>query len=479
MKGIYTTLIVGFCSVVLSVELYSQTLQAGAASVDITPTLGTLINGDFVSHYATTVHDPLHAKAIVLKRGNKTVAIVVVDICEMLKDFLDGTKLEIQKATGISSNDILISSTHIHSGGSVESDLLAAADLPYRKKLPGLIVQSVLLAKQRLQEAEIAFGSVPVPEHVRVRRYLVRDDYEAINPVTGQRDKIKTNPGGALPGQVIEMASVPDPDLSFLSIRSLEKKWIAVLGNYSMHYVGDWPSGTLTADYFGVFSNEIKKLLHADDDFVGILSNGTSGDANIRIFLGVDPYPSEDFSKSAVIGADLAKKFHEVLPQVKWQKDAELKSAYKEIRFKVRKPSAKELDSARAIVQKIDFEKIISASGDGFLKELYAFEQTMLSEYPDSLSQPVQAIRIGNGIIGALPGEMFSETGLWLKKNKTSTHYFTIGLANSYPGYIPPAHEIQRGGYETWRCRTSCLEERAEDVLRANLKTIADKLLIK
>jgi hypothetical protein len=74
----------------------------------------------------------------------------------------------------------------------------------------------------------------------------------------------------------------------------------------------------------------------------------------------------------------------------------------------------------------------------------------------------VQAIKIGRGRIGGLAGEFFAETGLWLKKQISETNYFTITLANGYTGYVPPAHEIELGGYETWRCRTSYLNSERE-----------------
>jgi hypothetical protein len=103
------------------------------------------------------------------------------------------------------------------------------------------------------------------------------------------------------------------------------------------------------------------------------------------------------------------------------------------------------------------------------MQALYAREQIMLNEYPDTLDFPVQAIKIGEGVIGALGGEFFSETGLTLKKNAGFPHYFTITMANGYVGYVPPAHELEKGGYETWRCRTSCLEEKAESIIREKL----------
>ena len=75
---------------------------------------------------------------------------------------------------------------------------------------------------------------------------------------------------------------------------------------------------------------------------------------------------------------------------------------------------------------------------------------------------PIQAIRIGEGIIGTLPGEFFSETGLHLKKQTSAKYYFTITLANAMIGYVPPASQFDLGGYETWLCSGSHLAADSE-----------------
>src|SRR5690554_580910 len=98
----------------------NEILLAGAAQVDITPPLGTIINGDFVAHYAHYVHDPLHAKALVLQSGNTVIAMVVVDICAMGQELLDMVKTQVEKELGINPSHVLISSTHTHAAGSVE-----------------------------------------------------------------------------------------------------------------------------------------------------------------------------------------------------------------------------------------------------------------------------------------------------------------------------------------------------------------------
>jgi neutral ceramidase len=449
----------------------TKAFYAGAAKTDITPPLGSFINGDFVIHYATSVHDPLYSKALVMQNRKMTIVLVVVDICLMPKDFLDEVKSDIFRLEGIDAANILISSTHTHAAASVEGILLGAADLPYRKKLSGLIVQSVQQAKQNLKPAKIAFGSVDAPEHVVCRRYYMKEGYKARNPVTGGLDIVKTNPAGA-EGQIIKRVSRADTRLNYLAVKGADDRWIALLGNYSMHYVGDWPKGTISADYFGTFSKHIGSWLNAGDGFVGMLSNGTSGEANIWDFLEPDRHPAAFFEKSEFIGRELAGKVFRSLHHVEWETNPLLSAVYEEITVPVRKPSLNELEEAKKIIAVSDYEDL--AVNEEGLKQIYAREQVLLYEYPDSVLMPLQVIRIGTGVIGALPGEFFAETGLWLKENISHDKYFTITLANGYFGYVPPAKEIELGGYETWRCRTSYLN--AEREIRTKLLELARQI---
>ena len=69
--------------------MITNIFKAGGAKTNITPPLGTLINGDFIAHYAREIHDQLYSKALVLQDDKITIAIIVVDICTMQKDFLD------------------------------------------------------------------------------------------------------------------------------------------------------------------------------------------------------------------------------------------------------------------------------------------------------------------------------------------------------------------------------------------------------
>ncbi|MEY4538907.1 MAG: hypothetical protein RLZZ306_664, partial [Bacteroidota bacterium] len=244
-------------------------------------------------------------------------------------------------------------------------------------------------------------------------------------------------------------------------------KWISVLANYSLHYVGDWPDDSITGDYFGEFSRQIQEKLSVEDDFIGMMSNGTSGDINIWDFMNPDRFPKEHYAKTKLIGGDLAQKVYEKIDDLTWEIEPNISVIYDEIDLNIRKPTVEELALAKQGFIENDFDNL--SLKDDMIQRIYDREQLLLNEFPDTRTLAIQVIKIGNLIIGALPGEFFAETGLKLKQGINSHNYFTISLANSYGGYVPPAHEIDRGGYETWRARSSFLEQNAEQIIREKL----------
>jgi hypothetical protein len=204
--------------------------------------------------------------------------------------------------------------------------------------------------------------------------------------------------------------------------------------------------------------------LQANDAFIGIMSNGTSGDVNCWDFLHPQRYPAEPFQKSELIAGEIVDRLIDSLPDITWEAQPQLSVLYDEIIVGIRKPAQEEYAAAQAIAAQTDYNNL-TLNEDG-LRRIYAREQVLMQTEPDSMQYPLQAFRIGEGIVGSISGEVFAETGLWLKANSPVQQYFTIGLANGNAGYVPPAHEIARGGYETWRCRYSNLELNAESIVR-------------
>ena len=132
-----------------------------------------------------------------------------------------------------------------------------------------------------------------------------------------------------------------------------------------------------------------------------------------------------------------------------------LAMAQREIELAVRKPNEDELAQARAIVAK--------PNDDGLpgLARYYAESCIRLSEYPDTVTVQLQALRIGRLGVVAIPCEVFAEIGLEIKQLSPLQPTFTIELANGYNGYLPSPEQHALGGYETWRASSSYLEENA------------------
>ena len=337
-----------------------------------------------------------------------TVAIVIVDICIMPTDLMNDIKWRIYQTTGIRPENILLASTHTHGAGDVIGILGSAVDIAYRNILPGPVVEAVVQAVKNLKPARIASGSAEVTEHLLCRRYVMQEGYIANNPVTGEADQVKTNPFGA-EKLIVDHASPVDPGVGFLAVRGTDDKWIALLGNYSMHYVGDWHVDTVTADYYGEFSRQVQEKLDAGEDFVGMMTYGTGADVNIWEFRHPERYPVEQFAKTKFIGSDLADRVVSRLREVIWQENPELDVQFEELQLAVRKPSAKELELAR---RRFTAEGLDNLTGDpDAVARIYAREVLLVNQYPDTFSSSVQAIRIGDQVIGALGGEFFSETG--------------------------------------------------------------------
>jgi hypothetical protein len=84
------------------------------------------------------------------------------------------------------------------------------------------------------------------------------------------------------------------------------------------------------------------------------------------------------------------------------------------------------------------------------LEKIYAQRLLQQADAPDQVSIPMQALRIGDVGIFAIPFEVFTETGLELKERSPLRPAFTISLANGSYGYLPTPRQHALGGYETW-----------------------------
>src|SRR5262249_45906539 len=150
-------------------------------------------------------------------------------------------------------------------------------DADYQKYLAEQIAKGITRAHANLAPARIGWGVGKDATQVFNRRWKMKPGAIQADPFGRLTDTVKMNPGYQHPG-LVEPAGPTRPDVSVPPVQSYDDKPIALLANYSLHYVGGVPA--LSADYFGAFAQRIGQLLGSDEKFVGIMSNGTSGDIN-------------------------------------------------------------------------------------------------------------------------------------------------------------------------------------------------------
>jgi hypothetical protein len=457
MKLFSTTVaILAMSLVCMTTTSSAAEFRAGAAKSCITPSLTTPINGDLTPIVAKHVHDDLFVRALVLDDGAMRLAYALVDTCVLDRPVFDEAKKLVQQQTGLAPEQVMMSCAHTHSGGSAVSAHLSEADPAYRAWLPGRIADAIRCAVNNLAPAQVAWGSGSVPQHVYCRRLAIKPGMTYTNQLgaTGERAKMNWDSPHPADG---EPTGPTDPEVFVLSIRHADGRPLALLANHSLHYVGDVGPGHISADYFGVFADRIQQLLGADRQdppFVGILSNGTSGDINNWGAKGghASPVPYTNIRR---VAEDVAQEVLKVVQELKHRRDVTLAAQLGECVVATRRPSVAEVEKARAVVAGRPVSQLKTWT------ENYAREQIILSEYPAEVSMPLQVFRIGELGIAAWPGEIFAASGLKLKQQTPLKPLFNIGLANGWYGYIPPPEQFPWGAYETWRMRTSFLETNA------------------
>ena len=444
--------------------------RAGAGAIDITPSrFPVIVNGMFEERYAQSAADRLMARAIVLDDGQTKIALCVVDSLMMTRELIDSAKKLAGEVTKIPSDKILVSATHTHSAPSAMGCLGSGVDKDYAEALPALIAKSIALADKHLEPAKIGWGVVQDPDHTHCRRWIRRPDKLLADPFGVLNVRANMHPGYQNP-DCIGPSGPADPDFSVLSVRAKSGRPIAVLANYAMHYFG---SPLISGDVCGRFGPALSDLITAKDPdfaknphpaFVGILSQGTSGDIMWMDYGEVKSDPGLDNYTLA-----LAKNAEKTIAGIKHHDWVPLAMAESKLTLQRRTPDAERLAWATKIVSQM--KKPLPATQ----AEIYAREQVLLHEEPRR-ELKLQAIRIGDLGITALPNEVYALTGLKLKRQSPLETTFNIELANGADGYIPPPEQHKLGGYTTWAARTAGLETGAEPKIVAEVLNLLEQV---
>ncbi|UCD50174.1 MAG: neutral/alkaline non-lysosomal ceramidase N-terminal domain-containing protein [Phycisphaerales bacterium] len=450
-----------------------RVFQAGAATSNITPPLDEPIVGGWNSPAATHIHDELYARCLMLDDGRTKLVLVLVDSVGVAREVFDSAKESIRNKAGIPVENMLMAATHTHSSISVRAPNKVKSNGPlsdYQTFVARRISDGVRRAINNLEPARIGWGRAEEPTQVFNRRYFMNPGTPTPNPFGGT-DRVVMNPGRGNPN--IDKAAGPtDPEITFLSVQSTDGRPIALLANYSLHYVGPSAGSVISADYFGVFADRIQELLGADrldPPFVGIMSNGTSGDINNINWLEKPSRRWPPYAKMRQVADLVARAVHQAHEQIEFHDWVPLDACKSELTLAVREPTQEQLAYARKIHDKPE-----DAPKHHAREHVYANRVLDLADAPEHRSLPLQVMRIGELGICAIPFEVFVEIGLELKQKSPMGQTFTISHANGSYGYLPTVRHHELGGYETWLGTNNVEVQAAPKIVDASLSMLRD-----
>lgn len=431
-------------------------LRVGAAAIDITPPTGSPLAGYYEPRGSTLVLDPLYSKTLVIEQDGIEVALVVCDLISLPRRTVVEARKLIAKEAGIPGDHVMISATHTHTGPVLVRDSArdgldgGNSDLGrrYSENLPSRIAASVREAKKKLSPA-ILSAAVGKEEHLSFnRRFVMRDQTVSWNPRKQHPDIVR--PAGPI-----------DPDVSVLYFETPKRQPLATYVNFAMH--PDTVGGQgISADYPGVLSRLLAEC--KDSNMLTVFANGCCGNLNHRDIQWLDAQHGQQEARR--IGTVLAGAVCRTYPRLQLISAGPLKARSTLVSLPLPAITPEEVSKAKAVVHRLREPKTT------FMEKVKAFQVLDVeAQQGKTLEVEVQVITLGNRVAWvSLPGEIFVELGLAIKKASPYPYTMIAELANGSIGYIPDKTAYPQGNYEVVSAR--CAEGSGEMLVDAALKLL-------
>jgi neutral ceramidase len=444
-------------------------LRAGTAAVDISPTVFPMQLRSGASKY---VHDPLHVRAVAFENGDGRVVIALMDAIGVGREMTDECKAIVAEKTGWSVTEMLVSGTHTHTapkGGDTSPGRIA-----YEQRRRDGLVEALTKAIESLEPAKVGFSSDEEPSEVYNRRWFLKPGTMEKNPL-GELDQVRTN---APRQNLLKPAGPIDPEVCVVDVRTRRGRALGLIANYSLHYVGGVPKvveengkviGMASADYYGEFAKVMPYRIggsNPPENFVAMMTNGTSGDIN-NIDFHSTRAPRAPFEQIRVVANKTADAAWRAVKKIEaYDENPTVAILQREVELEYREPTEAEVEKAMELLKLTSKEReAINGRTTSVATNTVKFAS---DEQPRTESVIIQAIRIGDQAIVSMPFEVLVEIGLDIKAESPFPHTFTIELANGGYGYLPPPNQHELGGYETW-LGTSRFKPKSSEILTQQL----------
>lgn len=256
-------------------------LRAGVAKADLTPSGSMPMYGYSNRRCGPSagVHDPLHAKALVLTSGDSKMAIVTLDLGSFVSE-----KLVTDIKTKLGIPVVLLAASHTHSGPAFLGP--ASSHPAYLAEIEAKIFDAVKRASESTFPARLAVSRGSI--QLGYNRLLPRDDGRS----RALFDNLERIPYGPV-----------DPEFVNLHVQDAAGNTKALLIHYAVHAVVLGPTNCLfSADFPGVLQSKVESEMSGTQ---AMFVQGGAGDIN-PLFMARSGSMDADFAVVQKMGETLA-----------------------------------------------------------------------------------------------------------------------------------------------------------------------------
>jgi hypothetical protein len=408
-------------------------LRAGFSLVKITPPVGTRLSGfgdrDFDPAGARGVHDDLFVRALFLSQEESEALIMGFDLLFFSRDEADRFKGAVGDRLGLAPAQIMLNTSHTHTGPKVGNWYYTPSDTLYLDELEKRIVQAAIQAKRSAREATLSAGetrtSVPLS-----RRLKTGDGSIAFAP----------NPTGPIYGF-----------LPFVLVQGQDGAPVCLLYSIACHastIKGDERANFISADYPGAASAEIDRAFGKP---CALFLQGAGGDAKASVIgRGLGEWRAGTWEDVASTGKTIAAEIQAARTSGLRDVRPGLRVGLAEMRLPLGPiPGREELlvvrDKARSAAA--------TAAVADRVRGLWAEEELSLLDrgfgLPAQAAVLVQGIALGPGLrLVGVEGELTADLGHLIRDFYGVGITFPLGYSNGARMYLPSSRMIGEGGYE-------------------------------
>lgn len=389
----------------------NKKMYIGYSAVDITPPIGVELcgYGYYPDRKSRAVNDALFARGIMFSRGGNKYLLLNCDLISLSQLVVEETKQKLKDELGIDKRNILILSTHTHSGpNTCNAEGIGERDETYVKSLSSLLAKAGKSAYKSAREVK-----------------KVKQIEKELSEIIGFN---RADLNGPVNNELSGMAFFFD-----------DAKPVALL-SYGCHPVTLGPKMEISADYPGCV---VKEMNNAGYDCLFL--NGFCGD--IDPVSNIIEWGSGTQETIDEYGKIIAGTFLSALQGAEIMVDLSMDSYDIPVKLNMINLNADKIDK---LLENYEGEK---TSNPGKYKLVHVWASKMKenlksNENPFEKTLNVQALKIGKVIIVGFPAEMFTALSFPLKSALPDMNVITLGNANAPTGYIATSEKTKEGLYE-------------------------------